>query len=133
MLPRSCGIPQAREIFDSGGIAQAPHSRDAITHAKNAKPRLWSGRRRGTQRSTGRGEGGWPYYVPHARDFEGRPGRAIFSRGCGPGRSPDRVGAGTGQVWQSFNGWSGRVGGVMVRARILALEVGAGREGLLWR
>jgi len=29
-----------------------------ITHAKGAKPRLWSGRRRGMQRSTGRGEGG---------------------------------------------------------------------------
>jgi len=28
--------------------------------------------------------GGWPYYVRHARDFEGRPGRAIFFRGCGP-------------------------------------------------
>lgn len=64
------------------------------------------------------------------RDFggqvEGRPGRAILSRGCGHD-------AGTGQGWQSFNGWSGRVGGVMVRARILALEVGAGREDLLWR
>ena len=37
MLPRSCGIPQAREIFDSGVIAQVPHSRDALTHAKDAK------------------------------------------------------------------------------------------------
>ena len=120
MLPRSCGIPQAREIFDSGGIAQVPHSRDALTHAKNAKPRLWAGRRRGTQRSTGTGEGGWPYYVPHARDFEGRPGRAIFSRGCGHD-------AGTGQGWQSFNGWSARVGGVTVRVRSLAGGIEAGR------
>ena len=37
MLPRSCGIPQAREIFDSGGITHVPHSWDALTRAKSAK------------------------------------------------------------------------------------------------
>ena len=37
MLPRICGIPQAREIFDSGGITHVPHSWDALTRAKSAK------------------------------------------------------------------------------------------------
>ena len=79
--------------------------------------------RKGVQ---GGGEGGWPYYVPHARDFEGRPGRAIFSRGCGHD-------AGTGQSSQGFNGWSARVGGVTGRVRSLAGGIEAGREDLLWR
>ena len=34
------------------GIAHVPHSRDALTRAKDAKPRRRSGRRRGTQRNT---------------------------------------------------------------------------------
>ena len=37
------------------------------------------------------------------------------------------------QGWQSFNLWSQRVGGVMVRVRSLVLGVGAGREGSFWR
>ena len=71
------------------------------------------------------------------RDFggqvEGRPERAIFFRGCGPGRSPDRVGAVTGPGWQSLNLQWRRVGVVIVRARSLVLGVGAGREGSFWQ
>jgi hypothetical protein len=60
-MQRSCE-PRGQEeflIFDVGFWIGAK-----IAHAMVAKPRLWSGRRRGMQRSTGRGEGGWPYYVP---------------------------------------------------------------------
>jgi len=73
-----------------------------------------------------RNAGGWPYYGPHVRAFEGRPGRAIFFRGCGHD-------AGTGQGSQGFNGWSARAGGVTVRVRSLAEGIEAGREDLLWR
>jgi hypothetical protein len=40
-----------RERHDYGmRIAHVPHSRDALTRAKAAKPRRWSGRRRGARR-----------------------------------------------------------------------------------
>ena len=35
--------------------------------------------------------GGWTYYVRHARDFEGRPGRAIFFAVGAPTRVRGRV------------------------------------------
>ena len=89
MLPRSCGIPQAREIFDSGGIAQAPHSRDAITHAKNAKGVQEGVRGDGPTTSRMRGtskgaQGGRFFYVVAApTGVRGRFGRFSMDGVCG--------------------------------------------------